>query len=170
MPPKMGDDGQTDTARGGSSAPGYETRDANPNAVLGFLAFLFLVLALILFGTWRLFRLYNVAEQQPAQASSFAGVRQIPSGPELEVNGREDFLNTYAKQQQELETYSWEDRKAGTVRIPIEQAMSLLLQKGLPVVPPGTEDKPSYGKPPRNNAKSKSGAPSSARGGSPDRQ
>ena len=136
MPSSMGDASHT----GGPRAPGYETSDANTGAVLGFLAFLFLVLVLTLFGTWRLFRHYLVVEQQPAPASSFSGVRQIPPQPELEVNGREDLLKTYARQQQELETYSWEDRKAGTVRIPIERAMDLLLQKGLPVVLPGAGD------------------------------
>jgi len=140
MPSSMGDAGHADAGHAGPPAPGYETRDANTGAVLGFLAFLFLVLILIVFGTWRLFRYYAVAEQQPAPASSFAGVRQIPSEPNLEVNGHEDLLKAYAKQQQELEMYSWEDRKAGIVRIPIERAMDLLLQKGLPVVPPGAGD------------------------------
>ena len=145
MPPNMDEAGHTDAGRSGAAGPGYETRDANTSAVLGFLACLFLVLVLILLGTWRLFRHYAVAEQQPAPASSFAGVRQIPSEPELEVNGREDLLKIYAKQQQELETYSWEDRKTGMVRIPIERAMELLLQNGVPVVAPGAGDEATPG-------------------------
>ena len=32
-----------------------------------------------------------------------------------------------------LETYAWENRTAGTVRVPIEEAMELLVKKGLPV-------------------------------------
>jgi hypothetical protein len=114
--------------------------------VLGFLVVLFVVLNLVLFGTWRLFRHYSVADRPPAPASYFADERQIPAAPDLEINGREDFLNTYAKQQQELETYAWQDRKAGIVRIPIERAMDLLLEKGLPVVPTGTEGQSTAGK------------------------
>jgi hypothetical protein len=53
------------------------------------------------------------------------------------VNSREDLLETQARQRQELETYSWEDRNAGIVRIPIDRAIDLLLQKGLPVIPSG---------------------------------
>ena len=119
---------------GGPAAPGYETHDVNTRAVLGSLAFLFLVLVLILFATWRLFRYFSVAELGPAADSSFAAVRQLPSAPELEVNARKDLLEMQTQQQRELETYSWEDRKAQVVRIPIERAMDLLLQKGLPVV------------------------------------
>jgi hypothetical protein len=117
------------------ATPGYETRDANTRGVLGFLAFLFVVLNLVLLGTWGLFRYYAVAERSPAPASSFADQRQLPPAPELEVHGRGDFQEMYAEQQQELESYAWEDRQAGLVRVPIERAMDLLLQKGLPVMP-----------------------------------
>jgi hypothetical protein len=163
MPSSMDDAGHADAGYGVSPAPGYETRDANTGAVLGFLAFLFLVLVLILFGTWQLFRHYAVAEQQPPPASSFAGVRQVPPEPDLEVNGREDLLKAFAKQQQELETYSWEDRKAGTVRIPIERAMDLLLRKGLPVVPREAGDEATPGGSVSKNLSGSTGSPSIAR-------
>jgi hypothetical protein len=128
-----------------SGAPGYERRDANTRGVLGFLAFLFVVVNLVLFGTWWLFRYYSVAERSPVPASSFADERQLPPAPDLEVNGREDFQKIYAEQQQELETYAWEDRQAGVVRVPIERAMDLLLQKGLPVMPSATEGQSTAG-------------------------
>jgi hypothetical protein len=160
-----------DASRGGRepdgpAAPGYETADINTRGVLGFLAFLFLVLALVLFATWRLFRYFSVAELEPAAASSFADVRQLPSAPELEVNGREDLLETQAEQQQELETYSWEDRKAQIVRIPIERAMDLLLQKGLPVLPLPTEQEAGAGLSVPNSLKSRAGASATSPAGS----
>ncbi len=34
-----------------------------------------------------------------------------------------------------LYSYGWVDEKAGTVRIPIERAMDLIVQRGLPVRP-----------------------------------
>ncbi len=100
----MGDASHTGADRSGAAGPGYETRDANTSAVLGFLAVLFLVLTLILFGAWRLFHHYLVVEQQPAPASPFADVRQILAGPDLEVDGRANLMKTYAKQQRDLET------------------------------------------------------------------
>jgi hypothetical protein len=55
--------------------------------------------------------------------------------PKLEENERGQ-LNGYRLQQEEtLYTYGWADEKAGTVRIPIERAMELLVQRGLPVRP-----------------------------------
>ena len=42
------------------------------------------------------------------------------------LHEREDLL---------LDHYSWIDRSKGTVRIPIERAMELIAQRGLPVAP-----------------------------------
>ena len=73
----------------------------------------------------------------------------------------EDLQKMYAKQQQELETYAWEDRKAGIVRIPIERAMDLLLEKGLPVVPSGAEGQSTAGNsPPANGERTRQVRPS----------
>lgn len=134
MPSSTDDAGRAGAAPHGAGSRGYETRDANTKAVFVFLAFLFLTINLILFGTWRLFRHFS-AVQQERPASSFSDERQIPPAPNLQVNGRADFRQMYAQQQQKLENYAWEDRQAGTVRVPIERAMELLLQKGLPVLP-----------------------------------
>ena len=41
------------------------------------------------------------------------------------------------KQDQALESYDWVDQKSGIVHIPIEQAMDLIAQRGLPVLPQG---------------------------------
>jgi hypothetical protein len=128
-----------------SEAPGYETRDANTRGVLGFLAVLFVVVNLVLFVTWRLFRYYEVAERSPVPASSFADQRQLPPAPDLAVNGPEDFQKMYAEQQQKLDSYAWEDRQAGVVRVPIERAMDLLLEKGLPVMPSAAQGQSAAG-------------------------
>jgi hypothetical protein len=37
-----------------------------------------------------------------------------------------------AAQQQKLNSYGWVDRSAGTIRIPIERAIELTAQRGLP--------------------------------------
>jgi hypothetical protein len=140
MPSNTGEASHGPVKPGGPTGPGYETRDANMNAVLAFLVGLVLVLVLVLFVTWQLFRFFGVAELAPAPASPFAGARQVPPSPELQVNSRADLIGMQAKQQQELETYGWENRSAGTVRIPIERAMDLLLQKGLPVLPSGAAE------------------------------
>jgi hypothetical protein len=81
-----------------------------------------------------MFRYFSAhAVNQAASDSPFADTRQLPLGPQLQVNPREDWLKFREEQQQALETYAWENRTAGTVRVPIELAMDLLVKKGLPV-------------------------------------
>jgi hypothetical protein len=136
----MGETGHGIPAENAVPGPGYEVQDANPRAVLWFLAGLFIVICLTMFATWLMFRRFSVSEVAPPSASSFADVREVPAGPQLQPDPRTNLLETRSKQQQELDSYSWEDRKAGIVRIPIERAMDLLLQKGLPVLPNAAQE------------------------------
>jgi hypothetical protein len=125
-----------DKSQGASAgSPGYETRDANVRGVFNFMVYLSLVLVFTLLVCWGMFRYFSVELANPAPASPFAGTRQLPSGAQLQVNPRQDFLKFRAEQEHSLESYAWENRTAGTVRVPIERAMELLLDNGLPVAP-----------------------------------
>jgi hypothetical protein len=50
----------------------------------------------------------------------------------LQVNAPGDLARLRAEEGATLSTYGWVDRAAGTVRIPIDRAMRLLLERGLP--------------------------------------
>ena len=52
------------------------------------------------------------------------------------MHAREDLL---------LDNYTWVDQSKGTVRIPIEQAMKLIAQRGLPVATAATTQAPMTG-------------------------
>ena len=54
-------------------------------------------------------------------------------------DGNQDVADLHARENLLLEHYSWIDEQQGTVRIPIERAMELLAQQGLPVARPVTE-------------------------------
>ena len=113
--------------------PGYETRDANVRGVFKFLVSferLARSCSAVMLGTVRHFSKQNAGA---TSVSPFAGTGQLPPGPQLQVNPRQDWLKYHEQQEQSLETYAWENRGAGIVRVPIERAMELLLQKGLPV-------------------------------------
>ena len=123
-----------DKSHGASAgSPGYETRDTNVRSVLNFMVYLSLALVFTLLVCWGMFRYFSVELANPAAASPFAGTRQLPSGTQLQVNPRQDFLKFRAEQERSLESYAWENRTAGAVRVPIERAMELLLENGLPV-------------------------------------
>lgn len=57
--------------------------------------------------------------------------------PLLETDERTQFNDFLMKQEQELNSYGWADEKSGVARIPIERAMELTAQRGLPVLPQG---------------------------------
>jgi len=116
------------------TSPGYETRDANAGGVFKFLAALGTVLLATALISWGLFRFFSAHDVDPAASTSpFADTRQLPLGPQLQVNPREDWLKFREEQEKSLETYAWENRTAGIVRVPIEEAMELLVKKGVPV-------------------------------------
>ena len=118
----------------GGRASGYETRDANPGGAFKFLLALGIVLGATALVCWGMFRFFSAhSMNQAASDSPFADTRQLPLGPQLQVNPREDWLKFREEQEQALETYAWQNRSAGTVRVPIEEAMELVVRKGLPV-------------------------------------
>jgi hypothetical protein len=117
-----------------AGAPGYETRDANATGVFTFLVVLGIVIVVASVGCYWLFRFYSAhALNQAATESPFADTRQLPLGPQLQVYPGQDWLKFRGEQQKSLETLDWENRSAGIVRLPIEEAMDLLVKKGLPV-------------------------------------
>jgi len=55
-----------------------------------------------------------------------------PPGPELQADPRETLRALRAGEDEQLHGWSWADRKAGLVRVPIERAMDELAREGLP--------------------------------------
>jgi hypothetical protein len=60
-------------------------------------------------------------------------LKQTFPSPQLEVDERSQLDKIRIDEAETLSTYDWVDQKAGTVRIPIDRAMDLLAQRGLPV-------------------------------------
>jgi len=59
--------------------------------------------------------------------------QQLPT-PRLQLDdGNQEIADLHAKEDLLLENYSWADKSQGKVRIPIERAMELIAQRGLPV-------------------------------------
>jgi hypothetical protein len=62
--------------------------------------------------------------------------RELPPAPRLQVQPQLDMRQLRAEEDSRLNNYSWIDRQNGIVRIPIERAMDLIAQRGLPVAKP----------------------------------
>lgn len=111
----------------------YERRDLSPRVIGLFLVGLVLTTGLVLLLMWGLFDYYGARQMRAdIPPSPLADVRQIPPEPRLQVNGVADLQDFRAKEEAALHSYGWIDRKAGSVRIPIDRAKDLLLQRGLP--------------------------------------
>jgi hypothetical protein len=115
---------------------GYEKKDANAKWIFRLVIFLFM-LALVMHGILASF-LTSLKHKpaptdawRPAQRPSRA-VASRPSFPRLQVSPPLDLQAYLARAESELNSYGWANRTSGLVRIPIEQAMDLVLQAGLP--------------------------------------
>jgi hypothetical protein len=61
-----------------------------------------------------------------------AGRVQEPASPRLQVQPFKDVFQLKTEQRSVLHGYGWVDKANGVVHIPIEKAMELTLQRGLP--------------------------------------
>ena len=119
----------------------HELSDADPSPILKFLAFLVVttavIAALVVF-------FYNYLERREAAEktarypmSLTGGERPLPPPPRLQNFAFQDIKELRQNDKPLLSTYEWIDRNAGTVRIPVDRAMDLLAERGLPYRKPG---------------------------------
>jgi len=141
---------------GASSA--YEKRDANPRSLLRFGLGLFLTLVLSWAASKWIFDYFRRVQSLGPTATPFEQARALPPLPQLQVHPVEDLDRLRQQQEKALDTYGWVDRSRGIVHIPIEQAMDLVLERGLPARPAAPAP-PGDGQP-----NSKDGAPAVAGG------
>jgi hypothetical protein len=86
-------------------------------------------------------KLGNLASS-PEMQQEFAKLAKTFPSPRLQTDdGYQEIADIHAKEDLLLENYSKIDGTAG-VRIPIERAMELIVQRGLPVAPAAAEEKP----------------------------
>lgn len=112
---------------------GYERRDMSLRTVAAFLGGLILSVAVVLLLMAWLFDYFAArAARQDEPPSPLAQARQLPPEPRLQVNPGEELKAMRAEENAVLGSYGWVDRKAGIVRIPIDRAMALLAERGLP--------------------------------------
>lgn len=68
-----------------------------------------------------------------APLSPVAIPQKLPADlPKLEVQPYEQITTMHAREDKLLNQYGWVDEKAGVVRIPVDRAMDLVLERGLP--------------------------------------
>ncbi len=128
---------------------GYEHRDLKPSGIFYFLVSLVVITILCMFGLKGLYAYLDHRERasqpalNPLVSNAPTDTRHVAHGypqaafptPRLEEDERGQLNSILLKEQETLYSYGWVDEKAGTVRIPIERAMDLIVARGLPVRP-----------------------------------
>jgi hypothetical protein len=112
----------------------HEESDADIRGILAFGGALIVAGVVIFFAVWVLFKFFDAREaHRTAPMYPLAAAQdRVPPGPRLQTSPREDMLELRAREEEILTSYGWVDRNTGIVRIPIEDAMKLTVQRGLP--------------------------------------
>lgn len=105
----------------------HETRDVNVRRIVHIVAALLVTCALAMVAAD--FFLRRVTRYQ--QAAPPAAPEGFPQ-PQLQRIPAAELQQLQAKFHRDLTSYGWVDRNRGVVRIPVKQAMELLVQRGLP--------------------------------------
>jgi hypothetical protein len=134
-----------DADNGQSASKAYETRDIRLRPLLVFIAGLTVVgvvTYLVIFALLRLFSGQAANEDARLAPSSMSrppaapGEERLPPEPRIQANPAADMNLLRQREDDVLTTYGWVDRQAGVVRIPIDVAISQVLEEGLPVRQP----------------------------------
>lgn len=123
------------TAPQGGQHGGYERKDADVRSLLKFGLSLFVILVVVLISMRWTFYYFAVSQQLGPPASPFENARVLPPQPRLQPQPRLDLEAYCNAQMQELDTYGWVDLHNEVVRIPVDRAMDLIIQRGLPSRP-----------------------------------
>jgi hypothetical protein len=116
--------------------PGYELSDISAKVVVVFATALVVAGLVIHVLVWLLFVYFGqvaAVTYSPQYPLSSVGPAPLPAAPMLQVKPREALEQLRAEEESFLTGYAWVDPGAGIVRIPIDRAMQLVLERGLPV-------------------------------------
>lgn len=110
----------------------HEVRDIRFWPIVWFSAALLLGVGVVVIGLDALLDYFQRTRIQPEREFSALQAKQLPPQPRLEVASGAELRQLRAREERLLSSYGWVDKDAGIARIPIERAMALLAQQGLP--------------------------------------
>ena len=155
---RLGSHGPSDI----DASAGYEQTDVKVTGIIVFLTSLAIFVAVtgvVTYGIGKLINAHLDKEDGPTSKwtqdtdKEIRKLGNLPTNPELQDkiaqmtkkfptprvqtdDGNQDVADLHAREDLLLDNYTWVDQSKGTVRIPIERAMEIIAQKGLPVAPP----------------------------------
>jgi hypothetical protein len=130
---------------------GFEHEDLGTRPMFGFLIGLVVTGVLVYYVIWGMFHFMDAYERkqqhtkspmvqmqpdtrEPDTVKTHEKVQQEFPLPRLEDDERTEINDFRYQQDETLGSYGWVDQSGGVVRIPIDRAMQLIAQRGLPTI------------------------------------
>jgi len=126
---------------------GFEREDLGSKPIIAFIVTVVVLGVVIYYGLWGMFHVLdtqinknNETRTPLIQAKTETRTvqdQQIKAFPEprLEDNERTELNDTRYAEEERLNSAGWVDEKGGVAHIPIDRAMQLIAQRGLPTQP-----------------------------------
>jgi hypothetical protein len=111
---------------------GHETTDASPFYIGLFALGLALMIALVLpLMGWIFWQFEAAARRADPIPNPLAG-DQVPPAPRLQAEPAAELASLRREEYQRLSSYGWIDPQQRVVRVPVERAIEILAERGLP--------------------------------------
>jgi hypothetical protein len=113
----------------------YERKDVNIVQITGFGIGLLIAFMASVVAMWGLFHYFAGREDKvnpPSPPSMMTEKPMMPPEPRLQPEPVSELKKMRDNEEILLTTYGWVDSSKGTVHIPIDQAIDIVAQKGLP--------------------------------------
>jgi|DewCreStandDraft_4_1066084.scaffolds.fasta_scaffold04286_9 hypothetical protein len=125
------------TSRPGQTMPAHETRDLRARPIVVATVVGVLVTVGIFAGLYVLTAALDryVQRTAPSPNPLAAVAPKEPPAPRLQPAPVKDLLELRAWEDSQLHHYGWVDKANGIARIPIERAIEILAERGLPARP-----------------------------------
>ena len=122
----------------GPNPPGakYEHTDIDVNVGYKFALWLTVAMVIsvgIVYGAFWFFEGQERSASALAQKYPLAvGQQKAPPAPNLQTQPFKDVYDLRHTENEKLTSYGWVDKEGGIARIPVDRAMEVMLQRGLP--------------------------------------
>ena len=139
------------------NGPGFERQDLGSKPILAFIVSVVVIGVLVYYVIWGIFHFLDAYDRknqktmspmvqveqdtrEPYPAKTAEKIQQQFPEPRLEDNERTELNDFRYSEEEKLNSAGWVDQSAGVAHIPIDRAMELIAQRGLPTTPQaGTE-------------------------------
>ena len=110
-----------------------EITDADPGIIVRLGMIFVAAIAVCLVGLAFLFMYFErIYPDRTSEAAPRVAASDLPPGPRLQTIPALDLQTVRASEDRHLSRYAWVNQQQGAAQIPIERAMQLVVQRGLP--------------------------------------